>query len=88
MKRLERFLSAFRKDLIHFSSVIDDAVHGRWDPVVEMVPEVVEAPVIRCTKADLSAASIIAFVAEQKNKSTVFDGYVASEKRREVMTDE
>jgi hypothetical protein len=92
MRRLERCWAAFREDLIDFAFMIDDVLHGRWDgPDVIILPppdRVVEAPLHRCTKADLTAVAILDFLGTQKKKSTVFDGYVAAEKRREVSTDE
>jgi hypothetical protein len=54
--------------------------------VAEVKPE--EQHPKTCSRADLSAAAILEFVKAQKKPTTVFDEYVAAEKRREVMSDE
>jgi hypothetical protein len=90
MQKLAKWWVMFRDEYEHFAFITNEIMHNRWpEPDVLLPPRQREvAGAKRSTKADLSSAALLEFLETQKKKSTVFDGYVAADKRREVMTDE
>lgn len=77
--------------LMDMAIALECGLKGQWNGlpvtfVAEVKPE--EQHKQTCSRADLSAGAILEFVKAQKKPTTLFDTYSATEKRREVKTDE
>lgn len=91
MEKLKRFRAEVVVVLQDMAFIANEVMHGRFTPEAdEILPPV--RKVVRqqpaCPKADLSAGAILDFLRTQKNQSGVFDGYLVTDIRREVKTDE
>lgn len=83
-----RVLAAFLYDMNHWAYVLDHAVHGRWDEGYVLEADQVARRPLQVKKGDITAAHLIAFMQSQSKPTHVFDEYIATEKRREVSSDE
>lgn len=91
MKKLAKWWVTFRDEYEHLAFITNEILHNRWPEPDVLVParvRDVDGAKRSCSRADMSAAAILEFVKAQKKPTTLFDEYIATEKRREVMTDE
>lgn len=95
MSKLAKWWAVFWDELDGLAYRVEAALHGRWNEewpegwvILPPPPRPEEQHKQTCSRADMSAAAILEFVKTQKKPTTLFDGYIATERRREVMTDE